>query len=300
LRRKGRAADDALSAALLRARVVAVYRRQVLVALASGEERACMIRGRRLEPACGDEALVAIPESGPGVVHELAERASCLQRTDDWRTKVIAANAGQVCVVVATEPAFSEELLHRVLLAAEAAGLRGVVALNKADLPYPAGIGQRLTLLRSIGCRVVELAARRDVGPLRELLAGERTVLVGQSGMGKSTILNALVPEARAREGEISAALGTGRHTTTFSRLHPLPEGGWVVDTPGLQAFGLRHLDRGALEHAFVEFRPFLGDCRFNDCRHESEPGCAIVEAVARGAIAPQRLEWFRRFARGG
>lgn len=259
-----------------------------------------MIRGRRLEPVCGDEALVELPEGGPGVVHAIAPRSSCLQRSDDWRTKVIAANAGQVCVVIATAPPFSEELTHRVLVAAEAAGLAGIAALNKIDLPRPPGLERQVARLRDIGCGVVEIAARLDAGPLREALAGQRTVLVGQSGMGKSTILNALVPGARAREGEISSALGTGRHTTTFSRLHRLPEGGWVVDTPGLQAFGLRHLERGALEHAFVEFRPLLGTCRFNDCRHESEPGCALAAAVAEGAISPERLDWFRRFARQG
>ena len=122
-------------------------------------------------------------------------------------------------------------------------------------------------------------------------------MLIGQSGMGKSTILNAILPGAAARTAEISEALATGRHTTTHSTLYPLPEsmgGGWIVDSPGTKAFGLAHLTPETIVDAFVELRPLIGRCRFRDCRHDREPGCAVREAVDRGAIAPHRVALMR------
>src|SRR5690606_907192 len=135
-----------------------------------------------------------------------------------------------------------------------------------------------------LGYPVLELSALAGVAPLAERLAGERSILVGQSGMGKSTIINALVPDARAATAEISTVLDSGKHTTTYARLYDF-NGGWIIDSPGMQAFGLAHIDNEQLLHAFPEFRPFLGQCRFRDCRHDAEPGCALREAVERGDI---------------
>jgi ribosome biogenesis GTPase len=120
-------------------------------------------------------------------------------------------------------------------------------------------------------------------------------VLVGQSGMGKSTLINALVPGAAARIGELSAALGSGRHTTSETTLYPLDQSSWIIDSPGMKAFGLAHLDADAIERAFVELRPLVGRCRFRDCRHDTEPGCAVQDAVARGEVKPWRVALLQR-----
>ncbi len=145
---------------------------------------------------------------------------------------------------------------------------------------------------------MIALSARQDALALLKHLDRRRTLLVGQSGMGKSTLVNALVPQAHATTGEISTALASGRHTTTASRLYALPGGGELLDSPGLQAFGLAHLDRDSLGAAFREFRPLLGHCRFSDCRHLAEPDCAVLAAAARGAIDASRLQtWHRLLA---
>jgi ribosome biogenesis GTPase len=138
------------------------------------------------------------------------------------------------------------------------------------------------------------LSVRADVSALRPHLAGQTGVLVGPSGVGKSTLINALVPDANARTREISATLDTGRHTTTHATLYRLPENSSLIDSPGLQEFGLHHLSVQDIEYGFREFRPLLGSCRFRDCRHDREPGCAIRDALEAGEIAPSRYVAFR------
>jgi ribosome biogenesis GTPase len=184
--------------------------------------------------------------------------------------------------------------VSRCLAAAESENIVVLIALNKADLGASLPIArERLRVFAALGYPVLELSALTDANALAPWLHGERAILVGQSGMGKSTLVNALVPEASAATAEISAALGSGRHTTTFSRLYPRGDG-WLIDSPGLQAFGLAHLDAAALETAFVEFRPHLGQCRFRDCRHGAEPGCALRAAVDAGLIAARRFAHFQ------
>ena len=151
-----------------------------------------------------------------------------------------------------------------------------------------------------MGYPLLQLSARAGVETLRPYLLGQTSVFVGQSGMGKSTLTNALIPGANARTREISESLDSGKHTTTFARLYRLPletdeaGGGWLIDSPGLQVFGLAHLAAEDLAETFVELRPHLGRCRFRDCRHESEPGCALLGALEAGAIHPRRWEHFR------
>jgi ribosome biogenesis GTPase len=188
-------------------------------------------------------------------------------------------------------------LLSRALVAAEHQGLHTTIVLNKSDLtPALPGARKLLAPFVALGCRVIELSAKLDASPLLPLLAGECSVLVGQSGMGKSTLTNALVPGAAAPTRELSTALDSGKHTTTYARLYKLPNGGTLIDSPGLQEFGLKHLTPQEIEFGFAEFRPFLGQCRFRDCQHQAEPDCAIKAAVASGVIHPRRLEHFRQF----
>lgn len=272
--------------------VVAAFRRHWTVRLDDGSRVDCVLRGRSATVAAGDRVEVS-PASGGGVVEHVLPRRNLIYRSDAFRRKLIAANATLVIGVVAPDLAVDLELLDRWSVAAEAEDCGFLVCANKADLPSFADFAARLAPWRRMGYAVLPLAAKRDVGPLRARLAGEHAVLVGQSGMGKSTIVNALVPGTQARVGEVSRALGSGRHTTTESSLHLLdgdPAGGWIVDSPGMTQFALAHLDPARIAEAFVELRPLLGSCRFRDCRHDREPGCAVQEAVGRGEVAPHRV----------
>jgi len=280
--------------ALLEGQVVAAYGRRYLVESRDGATFDCVTRGRRGAIACGDRVSVARSGPGQGVIEHLSARDTLLYRSDRVRQKLIAANVTQIVVVVAPVPTFHPELIDRCLAAAEHGGIAALIVMNKSDLPQAKRALHSLALYRELGYQVVALSAKRDVGPLRAFLNGKTSVLVGQSGMGKSTIINALAPAAAVRIAEISAALDSGRHTTTHARLYHLDRSTRIIDSPGLQAFGLHHLEIPELAEAFVEFRPWLGRCRFRDCRHLSEPGCAVAAACAAGRISDRRLESYR------
>jgi ribosome biogenesis GTPase len=277
--------------------VVAAYGRRYRVELADHTEVDCVTRGRRTDVACGDHVHAVRTGAGTGVIDEILPRRSLFYRSDARRQKLIAANVTQVVIVVAAEPAYSEDLINRCLAAAEHAGILALIALNKVDLPGADAASAALELYRSLGYRVVGLSAKRDLEPLRRYLSGHTSVLVGQSGMGKSTIINGLIPDACARVAEISTALGTGRHTTTHAELYHLGENTHIIDSPGLQEFGLGHVPLLDLADAFVEFRPLLGSCRFRDCVHLSEPDCAIAAACEDGRVSERRLASYRRLA---
>lgn len=279
--------------------IVAAYGRRHRVEVPGAGEFDCVSRGKRTDLACGDRVSILATAPGQGVIEEVHARGSLLYRSDAYREKLIAANVTQVIIVTAAVPPPHEALLNRCLVAAEHAAIAACIVLNKADLPEHATQLRLLELYRGLGYPVLSLNARRDVEPLRPALHGKVSVLVGQSGVGKSTIINGLLPLAAARTDDISAALGSGRHTTTHARLYHLDGQSSIIDSPGMQAFGLQHLDLDALAHGFVEFRPYIGRCRFRDCRHIGEPGCAIETAAAReGTISDRRLAAYRALAR--
>lgn len=277
--------------------MVAAYGRSFLVECADGVTRDCVTRGKRNDYACGDDVAVDVQNDSQGVINDNAPRLSLLYRSDQWKQKLIAANVTQAVIVVAALPSFDLNVLDCCLAAAEHAGIKPLIVLNKAELPEAAKSEIALAHYVALGYPLLKLVARDNIDPLRPRLEGERSVLVGESGMGKSTILNQLLPGAAAQTREVSASLGTGKHTTTHARLYHLDAHSALIDTPGVQAFGVHHLGVSDLAAAFIEFRPLLGQCRFRDCRHLAEPGCAIAAAEAAGTISARRLASYRRLA---
>jgi ribosome biogenesis GTPase len=264
-----------------------------LVELADGEILECVPRGKKSEVACGDQVELQRSSNNQGVIDSIVPRSSLLYRSDAYRQKIIAANVTQIICVVAVEPAFSDELIARCLIAAHDQKIDALIVLNKCDLPADAA---RLTLApyRNIGYRILELSAKQNAAPLITFLQGHTSVLVGQSGMGKSTLINSLLPDAKAATREISTALDSGKHTTTHARLYHLNNNSHLIDCPGVQMFGLHHLSLGEIESGFIEFVAYLGQCRFHNCSHTHEPNCALLTAVAAGKINPRRMKLFQ------
>ena len=216
--------------------VVGAFGRQYLVEIAGPEVLTCFPRGKRSTLACGDRVEVARTAPGQGVVEAIDPRSALLYRSDQFRQKLIAANVTQIVIVLAVVPSFYEELLNRCIAAAENQRLSLVIVLNKFDLVGESTQAMdRLDLYAGLGYRVIPLSAKRDISPLRAALNGQASVLIGQSGMGKSTIVNALIPGAGATTADISAALDSGRHTTTHARLYHLDAGSDLIDSPGMQ-----------------------------------------------------------------
>ncbi|MDO8890404.1 MAG: ribosome small subunit-dependent GTPase A [Sulfurimicrobium sp.] len=276
--------------------ITASYGRQFTVELADGSHITCVTRGKKGGAACGDR--VRIKHTGPsqGVIEAILPRQSLLYRSDAFREKIIAANVTQIIIVLAAVPSFYEDLVNRCLAAAESAKIKALIVLNKADLQAETAQAlEKLTLYRDLGYALLPLSAHQDTSPLVPFLQGETSVLVGQSGMGKSSIINTLLPGVKAETREISATLDSGKHTTTHARLYHLNPDSHIIDSPGLQEFGLHHLKPEEIDHAFVEFRPYLGKCKFNNCRHISEPGCAVLAAVTAGSIQPRRLAAYQK-----
>ncbi len=275
--------------------VVAAFGRRFLVRASTGELVGCVPRGKRRPYACGDHVFVARTSPGEGVIEAAGPRSTLLLRATAHRQKLIAANATQVAVIAAGEPSMSDELVSRALVAAECQGIGALIVLNKTDLAATAAARERLAPFRSAGYEIIEISARTEVAPLRARLVGKTTALIGQSGMGKSTIVNALVPDADAATQAISRFLDSGRHTTSHTRLYRLDESSSIIDSPGVQEFGLAQLSAADIERSFRELVPFLGHCRFRDCHHRAEPGCAVRAAVESGAVHPRRLDLLHR-----
>ena len=279
--------------------VVAAHGRHVVVETPEGRRVLCHPRGKKSELVVGDRVQWQ-PAGDEGVIERLEPRRNLLYRQDEWRTKSFAANLDQLLVLVAGEPVFGESQLARALIAAAHAGVPAFIGLNKTDLPAAAAARARLEPYRRMGVEVVELALKADPDGARATLmprlAHQTTLVLGASGMGKSTLINLLVPRAAAQVGEISQALNAGRHTTTTTTWYwlddtPAAAGprGALIDSPGFQEFGLRQIEPMQLASLMPDIAAALGHCRFYNCSHRHEPGCGVREALARGEIAESR-----------
>lgn len=278
--------------------IVATFRRRCLVDLGSGGRIECLLKGRGMTPACGDQVKVE-HDNRSGVVIDIDPRTSLLYRSDSWHEKLVAANVTQVIALVAPDVPVDEHLLNRWIIAAEAERCHFVLAVNKVDLPGSDRFVARFSPYRTLGYPVIAVSALNDAAPLAPWMVGQHSVMIGQSGMGKSSLINALAPNAAAPTGDVSTALRSGRHTTSSAILYHLgpPNGddrGWIIDSPGMTLFGLAHYAAAAIEHAFVELRGISAACRFRNCRHDQEPGCAVTQSLRDGRIAPQRAALLR------
>jgi ribosome biogenesis GTPase / thiamine phosphate phosphatase len=285
-------------AGLAVARVVATHGRHAFIDTGDGQRLQCHLRGRRSDIVVGDRVRWQ-PAGDEGVIEAIEPRDNLLFRQDAWRTKSFAANLDQILLLVAGEPVFSESQLARALIAAASAGITAMIGLNKIDKPSAVVARERLQPYRDMGVAVHEFALKAEpaaaVALLQPLLQGRTTLLLGPSGAGKSTLINLLVPDAKAQVGEISQALNTGRHTTTSTRWYWLDEArsGALIDSPGFQEFGLRHIEAAQLAALMPDLHAHLGECRFANCMHRHEPGCAVRAALERGEIAAQRYRLY-------
>ncbi len=279
---------------VLEGRVVADFGREFLVEFADRRQVVCTRKGKRQDATCGDFVEVRMTGSAQGSIERVGTRRNLLYRSDQWREKMLAANVDQVVILVAPKPPLSEAFLNLSLVACEAARLPVVIALNKKDLPEYDAARKALDPYEKIGYTLVSMSAKFDVAPLLPHLENKLTLLVGQSGMGKSKTVNALVLSDVARVGELTASRDSGAHTTTFSRFYRLDRDTAIIDTPGFQSFGLFHLTEDQIGEAMREFRPFLGTCKFNDCSHLNEPGCKVIDASKKGAISARRLSFYQ------
>lgn len=281
-------------------RVVAHFGRHLEVEDSEGLRHRCHLRANLDALVTGDRVSWRRASDGTGVVEARLERTSTLERPDArGQLKSVAANIDRIMIVFAVEPAPHPFLIDRYLVAAEATGITPALLLNKIDLlddDHP--LHALADRYRALGYAVIGASVRREGGleALEATLYDTTAVFVGQSGVGKSSLIDALLPDQALRVGALSPESRKGRHTTTTARLYHFSRGGGaLIDSPGIREFGLGHLDERRIEAGFIEFHPFLGHCRFRDCRHRQEPGCAILAAAERGDIAPERLESFRR-----
>lgn len=284
------------------ARVVECFGRRVIVEDHTGRRSPAEIFGKRLSCVCGD--IVRIRETSqrqdvPRVV-AVAPRRTLFARTDSrGRTEPLAANLTLLAVVIAPEPAPDPFIADRYLAAAAYAGIAGLIVVNKCDLPgsrapeFAASIDEH----RQAGYEVIELSAHdsKSVDPLRERARGEVMMLVGQSGVGKSSLTNQLVPESGRATREISASTREGRHTTVSTALFRIPTGGELIDSPGVRDFAPPPLEDANVQTGWPEIMKLAPQCRFNNCLHLREPGCAVTAAVETGAIAARRYESYKR-----
>jgi ribosome biogenesis GTPase / thiamine phosphate phosphatase len=261
----------------------------------------CFIRANITDITTGDHVIFR-RGPGTGIVESVLPRRSLMARPDNsGNLRPLAANVDLMTIVFAPRPEAHQNLIDRYLVAAVSLGITPLLVCNKIDLveQSPGSVRELIDLYAQLNVPVIEVSTKRQTGldQLQSALTNKTTVLVGQSGVGKSSILNSLIPDASAQIGDLSQ-VAKGRHTTTKSQYYNLPFGGGLIDSPGIREFGLWHMSPRDVAAGFSEFRPLLGTCRFRDCQHQNEPGCAVLEAVETGIIDRRRYTSFAQIVR--
>ncbi len=285
--------------------VITHHGKELIVRSDTNETINCQLRQNLGTIVCGDRVVYEYidPGSEPktAVVIALAERDNILQKSGfGGKAKAVAANIDQVIVVCSLVPKPNSYLIDRYLVAAENLPARPLIVINKIDLLDEENehvVNDINTIYETIGYRVLETSATRNTGieELQSMLAGSTSILVGLSGVGKSSLVKDLLPDIEIRIGEISEASKEGKHTTTVSTLYSLPTGGQLIDSPGVRDFSPINLDKEQILHGFIELKPYRGKCKFANCSHTNEPGCAITEALEEGEVNQQRVNSFRK-----
>lgn len=297
--------DDSLFGEAQEGIVVSRFGKHADVEAADGRQYRCNIRRTLPSLVTGDRVVwrAGLQDGVKGIVEAVHERVSVLTRPDYYDgVKPIAANIDQIAIVSAILPELSLNIIDRYLVACETLEVEPLLVLNKVDLLDDEGRAfaeSAMNIYRRIGYRVLLVSSQSGEGmpELTAALTARISIFAGQSGVGKSSLLNALLPELQKSidVGAVSDNSGLGQHTTTAARLYHFPAGGDVIDSPGVREFGLWHLDAEQVTRGFIEFRAYLGSCKFRDCKHGTDPGCAIREAVERGEIAEERFDNYHR-----
>lgn len=300
--------EDSLFGEAQEGQVISRFGQHADIEAADGSVQRCNLRRTIKSLVTGDRvvwrAALQNNEEGRvnGIVEAVHERESVLTRPDFYDgIKPIAANINQIVIVSAILPELSLNIIDRYLVACETLGVEPLIVLNKIDLLNDESrdqVNDLMNIYRNIGYRVLEVSGYTNEGidALTAALAGRISIFAGQSGVGKSSLLNTLLPEnADILVNKVSDVSGLGQHTTTASRLYHFPHGGDVIDSPGVREFGLWHLTPEQVTQGYTEFRDYLGGCKFRDCKHGDDPGCALREAVENGEISAERFENYHR-----
>jgi ribosome biogenesis GTPase / thiamine phosphate phosphatase len=285
--------------------VLVSYGSQGVVLLPTGKRQRCKFRRKVGRPYCGDRVLVGRADDDSVVVESILPRRNTFVRADErLHRHVIAANLDQVAIVIAARPLPSRDLVERYLLAIHSLGIEPLIVLNKTDLDVAADesaagakVLEHMPDYAALGYTVVRTSCKASPGiaELQPVLKGRTSILVGQSGVGKSSLINQLLPDLDIQTGALSHATGKGTHTTTSTKLYRFTDGGFLIDSPGVWEYGIWKLHNDELAAGFREFKPFLGRCRFNNCAHASEPDCGIKQAVTDGRILEWRYQSYSR-----